>query len=149
MRGLREEKTNAQLANAAAYLRKRQIDAHSQRFEDVRRTAARTNGTVAVLGHARTGRGCHNSRRRGNIERVEAIAAGAAGVHHTFGWEFVHGEDRRGMPAHYRSKAGEFRNLNGPLIQPQKQTHDIGGLQSARKKLFHKRFGVGASEDAA
>jgi hypothetical protein len=56
------------------------MQVRAQRFEQVRTAALRGGGAVAVLGHARP-RACgHQARCGGDVERVDAVPAGAADV---------------------------------------------------------------------
>jgi hypothetical protein len=57
-----------------------QLDARAQRLQHVGAARLRRHAAVAVLGHARAGRGDHEHRGGGDVERVRAVAAGADDV---------------------------------------------------------------------
>ena len=61
-------------------LRRRDVDGHAQRLEDVGAAAPAGRRAVAVLGHRDAGAGGDERRRRGDVEGAGAVAAGAAGV---------------------------------------------------------------------
>ena len=57
-----------------------EVEPHAGRLEHVGRAAARRHRAVAVLGHRHPGRRRHQRRGGGDVDRVGAVAAGAAGV---------------------------------------------------------------------
>ncbi len=117
--GLRKQKADADFANGAAGLLKRNIDAHAERFEDVRGAALGTGGTVAVLGDAGACCGSHNGRSGRDVESVGAIAARATGVHHVFRQRGPRGEDRCRSFPHGGGKSGQFFRADGAPVQSQ------------------------------
>ena len=133
MVGRREAKTEAKLGEAAAAGVGTSIDPDSQLFEDVGRTGATGDGAVAVLGYGLPRGGDHNARRRRDVERSRAIAAGAAGVGDG-------GRGRQAVPRHGhhalpqgRGHAGDFRRGFAEVGERQEPGTEWCGLDLTRQ----------------
>ena len=73
----REEKREVVFAQRARRVRRRQIHPDAEFFDHVRAADRRGHGAVAVLGHGHAGGGAQNGDGGGNVERAQAVAAGA------------------------------------------------------------------------
>ncbi len=76
----REQETDADAIDAGADLVGRQFEIDAGGFQYVGTAAGAGDGAVAVLGDAAAGGRDDEGRRRGYVERVGAVAAGAAGI---------------------------------------------------------------------
>ena len=76
----REEKRETVLAQRARRVRRRQVNPDAERFNHVRAADRRGHGAVAVLGHGHAGGGAKDGDGGGNVERAQAVAAGADDV---------------------------------------------------------------------
>ena len=91
--------------NGLAAALQRNIDAHAQRLQNIRRTATRTRGAIAVLGHARTGRRRNNRSRSGNIKRFAAVATRSASVDQMRGPQSLVGKNGSRVTPHHTCKS--------------------------------------------
>ncbi len=142
---LREHEADADFINAARDLRRVAAQMDTQRFKHIRRTALRTHGAIAVLGHHRARARRDESRRRRNVEGGDAvpgrITAGAAGVNQVFAL-------RRDARARAR-EAGDF--LDGFAARPQRaqQRRDLQRRRRATHDVAHHGFGFGFAQGCA
>ena len=110
------QKTDADGANGLADLQTGQIDTDAQRFQHIGGAAPGASRAVAVLGDARSGSDCHDRGGGGNIECVEAVAAGSASVP---------GKYRRSVFAGDVRESREFGGLNRSAVEGGEQAHDV------------------------
>ncbi len=142
--GLCKQKPDSHFTNGYPYAGARKIHPHTECFQHVGRPAAGTRRAVAVLRHTRAGRRRDNRRRRRNIERIETIAAGPAGIDHAFRAWLPIGEDASGMTPHHRSKSRKLRDEDRSRVQRSQKAHNLVRFHAAGKQFFHHGFGVGA-----
>ena len=139
---LGEQEPDPDPADAIADLPRRQIDAGAEGFEDVGRPRLRGSGAVAVLGdHDAAGRGdqCRGSRY---VERVLAVAAGAAGIDVVLAGDL----ERQSRPPH---GAGQSGHLVGGLAlhsQGGDERSELGRFEFTGHDLVHDRFGFGSGQ---
>ena len=135
MKRRREEERDAGLVEAALDDRRRGRDVDAERLEQVGAAAAARHRSVAVLRDRDAARGEHQRRDRRDVERVRAIAAGAAGVEHR---RVVARQPRR--PRAHRPR--EADDLGRPLPlhrQRDEQPGDLRRLRPAVHDLVHRR----------
>ena len=72
----REAESDSDFGDAARDVVGVQVDAHAERFQRVRAAGQRRRGPVAVLDHRDAAGGHHDRRHRGQVDRVDAVAAG-------------------------------------------------------------------------
>ena len=77
-----EHKADVGLADALGDDLRAGVDIDAQLIENIGRAAAAGDAAVAVLGDVGAGAGRHEGGGRGDIERLDVRAAGAAGVDH-------------------------------------------------------------------
>jgi len=82
----------------------------------------------------------NDCRRRRDIKRICAIAAGSARIHHVRGPCLALRKHARGVPPHHTRKSREFLYFNGPPVECRQQPHDLRRLDASRKQLLHCRF---------
>ena len=82
----------------------REVDRHAERLEHVGRARARRGRAVTVLGDGAAAGGRDEGRRRGDVERARAVAAGAGGVDQVVA-RGRHGDDVR---AHRARRADQL-----------------------------------------
>ncbi len=141
--GLRKQEPDSHFTNGHPYAHARQIHTHTERFQHVRRAAARTSRAVAVLCHTRAGGSRHNCRGRRNVKRIETVAAGPAGIDHAFRARLPGREYASGMTPHHRSKSRKLRDKDWSHVQRSQKAHNLGRTHAAGKQFFHHRFSVG------
>jgi hypothetical protein len=73
----REHEAHAGFRNRGRHLFRLQIDIDAERFEHVRAAGFARHAAIAVLRDFRAGGGGDEHRRRGNVEGVRPVAAGA------------------------------------------------------------------------
>ena len=76
-----EAEADTDFSDAARHLVRLEVDAHPQRLERVGTAGKRRRSPVAVLDHRDTGGRHHDGRHRGQVDGVDAVAAGADDVH--------------------------------------------------------------------
>ena len=81
----REAEPDPQLGDAACHLLGTQVDAHPERLQRVGAAGQRRRRPVAVLDHRHPGGGNHDRRHRGQVDRVDAVAAGTHDVDRVVG----------------------------------------------------------------
>ena len=146
--GRRKKKSDADFFDGCGHALRRQIDAHAEMFEHVRRAAARTDRAVAVLRHAHA-RARHHERRRGrNVECARSVAAGAAGIDQRF--------DRRrgGLPGKIGvawrriavAKPTSSSTVSPFMRSAVSKPGDLRVAGAAGEDLFHRGFGFHARE---
>ena len=101
----REHEADAGLGDAAAHLRRGEVDGDAERLEHVGAAALAGRRAVAVLGHRDAGAGGHEGRRGRDVEGAGAVAAGAAGVEDHVGVDL----DLLGELAHGARHADDLR----------------------------------------
>ena len=105
----RKKKTDADLFDGLANALGRLVDNDAKLFEHVGGAGARACGAIAVFGDAHARSRDNESCGGGNVERVAAVAAGAAGVdEHFVGVGVAVGENLYCVAAHGGGKADEF-----------------------------------------
>ena len=142
--GLREEEPEADLVDAGGDVGRSEIDPHAERLEHVGRPAPRRHGPVAVLGdHGARGRSDQRRRRR-DVERVGAVAAGAAGVDQVG----VRGRRRRHVGAHRPGAAGDLVGRLALHPERDQERGDLGRRGVAGHHLHHRHVRLLAREVA-
>ena len=87
----------------------RQINPDAKRLQHVGTASLRGDGAVAVFGHGHTGGGAKDGRRGGDVERAEAVAAGANDVEDFAGFAPVFFNRRLdGFVAERAGEGGDF-----------------------------------------
>jgi len=131
----REEKADADLLEA--FLDDFLIDADvdAQGFENVGAAAAAGDGAVAVLGDDDARRRHDKRRRRGNVERAQFVAAGAAGIDDGS----RAGVDARGFLAHDARRAGHFLDRLPFHSERGDERTDLRRRGVAVHDFFHRR----------
>jgi hypothetical protein len=142
MHGRGKEKADAGFLDGAADAIRREINAHAELLEDVRRAAAGTERAIAVFGYANARSRDDKSRGGGNIERAGSIAAGAAGIDQGFPvGQAAGGENGRGVAAHGSRKADQFVHRLALHAQGGEKSGDLSVAGAAAEDFFHRGFG--------
>ena len=101
-----EAKPDAQLIHATADLFGRKLHVHAQRFQHIGGTAGTGDAAVAVLGHRHARRSRDQGGGGADVEGVQFISAGAAGIEQAL----ASGGDARGASDHRPGRPHDFGN---------------------------------------
>ena len=77
----RKQKGDTRRLQGSDHLLRRRLEVEAGSLEHISRTHLAAGAAVAVLGHMGTAGRRHEGHSRGDVERVGAITAGAAGIH--------------------------------------------------------------------
>ncbi len=145
--GRREEESDADPFDCGGDSLGREIDAHAEMLEDVRRAAARADRAIAVFGdaHARA----RNDERCGgrNVERARSVAAGAAGVDERLIRDAqMTGENRRSVAPHGRREADQFVDRLALHAQAGEERGNLRIGGEPGEDILHRGLGLGAGK---
>lgn len=143
----REKKTDADLFDGLANALGRLVDDDAELFEHVSGAGARARGAIAVFGDAHACSRDDESSGGGNVERVAAVAAGAARVdEHFVGVGVAVGENFHGVSAHGGGEADEFVDGFTLHAKSDEERRDERVVGVAGEDLLHAGFGLSAGE---
>jgi len=130
----REHEADTDLIDAGRHLFRRLVDVDAERFQHVDAAAGGRHRTTAVLGHCRTGCRRDEGPGGGNVEGLDTVAAGTAGIDQMGGVVNAH---MRGEAAHDMGRRRDL--LHRFTLDPQtdEQGGDLRGRQLALHDLLH------------
>ena len=137
MEARREAEPDAGLLDATRDASGVELERDAERFEQVRGTARRRRGAVAVLAHRHARAGDDERGQRRHVDRVAAIAAGAHDIDELLVHRRRHLDDRRDGE-HRVEEPVEL--LDGLALHPQRDDEpgDLRGRRGAFEDLGHR-----------
>ncbi len=140
--GAGEHEAEAELVDRARDPVGRLLEVDAELLEHVGRARGRARRAVAVLRHRRARRSGHERRRRRDVERVRAVAAGADDVDHGRALR----RHRHHVLAHRLGEAGDLVGRLALRAQGDEEAGDLGRRRLAVHDRAHQLVRVGARE---
>ena len=138
--GWGKQKTDADLADGARRLVRRNGDANTERFQQIGAAALARYGTIAVLGHAHARARNHKRGDGRYVECAGAVPARAARIQQRRGPELV--VDGRRHLAHGARETDQFVHRLALHPQGHQESRDLGVRGLAGENGLHGRLRI-------